>query len=265
MKFDFHTHHERCGHATGSVRDYIESAIEQGLDMIGISDHTPFFASAEDRPSLTGSMAKSEFPKYIREVVELKKQYHGKIEVLLGIEADFLPEHLELYRSVIAAYPLDYVIGSVHEFAGIGIYDSAYWESLTAARKMEVKKLFYDYIAQSAKCGLYDILGHVDSLNRYFSGYSELRTEAADVMLKAVAESDVVIEINSSDNHWVPDGDLLERAHRYGVKVTFGSDAHEPERVGEHFAAVAGYLYDIGYREWAIFRHRERFMVPIAW
>lgn len=35
-------------------------------------------------------------------------------------------------------------------------------------------------------------------------------------------------------------------------------------RVGEHFAAVAGHLYDIGYREWAIFRHRERFMVPIA-
>ncbi|WP_433619458.1 hypothetical protein [Paenibacillus cellulositrophicus] len=53
--------------------------------------------------------------------MELKKQYHGEIEVLLGIEADFLPEHLELYRSVIAAYPLDYVIGSVHEFAGIAI------------------------------------------------------------------------------------------------------------------------------------------------
>ncbi|WP_152399008.1 hypothetical protein [Paenibacillus cellulositrophicus] len=63
--------------------------------MIGISDHTPFFASAEDHPSLTGSMAKSEFPTYIREVLELKKQYHGKIEVLLGIEADFLPEHLD--------------------------------------------------------------------------------------------------------------------------------------------------------------------------
>ncbi|WP_169090497.1 histidinol-phosphatase [Paenibacillus sp. PL91] len=264
MKFDFHTHHERCGHAVGSVRDYIEAAIGQGLDMIGISDHTPFFASAEDRPSLTGSMAKSDFPTYIKEVLDLKREYHGKIEVLLGIEADFLPEHLDLYRSVIAAHPFDYVIGSVHEFAGIGIYDSEHWEGLTAARKLEVKNLFYDYIAQSAKCGLYDILGHVDSLNRYFYGYPELRTEAADVTLKAIAASDVAIEINSSDNNWVPDGNFLERALHYGVKVTFGSDAHEPERVGEYFAAIGSHLYEIGYREWAIFRKRERLMVPIG-
>lgn len=264
MKFDFHTHHERCGHAVGSVRDYIDAAIGQGLDMIGISDHTPFFASDEDHPSPDGSMAKSEFPVYIEEVLKLKEEYRGKIEVLLGIEADFLPEHLDLYRSVITSYPFDYVIGSVHEFAGIGIYDSAYWEGLTAAGKLEVKNLFYAYVAQSAKCGLYDILGHVDSLNRYFKGYPEIRTEAADVMLKAIAESDVAIEINSSDDLWVPDGDLLERALHYGVKVTFGSDAHEPERVGEHFAAVASHLYEIGYREWAVFRNRQRLMVPIG-
>ncbi|GIP23178.1 histidinol-phosphatase [Paenibacillus sp. J22TS3] len=264
MKFDFHTHHERCGHAVGSVRDYIEAAIEQGLDMIGISDHTPLFASEEDHPSSGGCMAKKEFPLYVNEVLKLKEEYKGRIEVLLGIEADFLPKHLDLYRSVIAAYPFDYVIGSVHEFAGISIYDSEYWEGLTAAEKLAVKTLFYDYIAQSAKSGLYDILGHVDSLNRYFYGYSELRTEAADDTLKAIASSDVVIEINSSDDNWVPDCYFLERALHYGVKVTFGSDAHEPERVGEHFAAIGRHLYEIGYREWAVFRNRERLMVPIV-
>ncbi|GGG58938.1 histidinol-phosphatase [Paenibacillus radicis (ex Gao et al. 2016)] len=263
MKFDFHTHHERCGHASGSVRDYIEAARNNGLHMIGISDHTPFFAASEDRPSLTGSMAKSDFPGYIQEVLALKKEFAGSIEVLLGIEADFLPEHLDLYREVIASHPFDYVIGSVHDFAGIGIYDSEYWESLSPERKLETKNLFYDYIAQSAKSGLYDILGHVDSLNRYFYGYSELRTEAADRTLKTIADSDVVIEINSSDDNWVPDGYFLERAFHYGVKVTFGSDAHEPERVGEHFEAIGKQLYDIGYREWAVFRNRERFMVPI--
>lgn len=263
MKFDFHTHHDRCGHAVGSVRDYIMAAKEQGMQMIGISDHTPLFAAQEDRPSLSGCMAKSDFPVYIREVLELKREFEGQIEVLLGVEADFLPEHLDLYRSVISSYPFDYVIGSVHEFAGIGIYDSEFWDGLTAQRKLEVKSLFYDYIAQSAKCGLYDILGHVDSLNRYFHGYAELRSEAADFTLKTIAESDVAIEINSSDDHWVPDGYFLERAHHFGVKVTFGSDAHEPERVGEHFEAISKQLYDIGYREWATFRQRRRIMVPI--
>ncbi|GGD95907.1 histidinol-phosphatase [Paenibacillus nasutitermitis] len=263
MKFDFHTHHERCGHATGTIRQYIIAAMDSGLDMIGISDHTPFFAQEQDRPSLTGCMAKSEFPAYVREVLELKAEFAGRIEVLLGIEADFIPDCLDLYRNILASYPFDYVIGSVHEFAGNGLYDKKQWEQLTVQGKLDLKNLYYDHVAQSAKSGLYDILGHVDALNRYFPGYPELRTEAADLTLQTIARHDVVMEINSSDDNWVPDGWLLERALHYGVKVTFGSDAHEPERVGEHFEAIKQHLLDIGYREWAIFRGRKRTMLPL--
>lgn len=45
---DLHTHHERCGHASGSLRDYVESALDKGVEVLGLSDHTPFFWSAED-------------------------------------------------------------------------------------------------------------------------------------------------------------------------------------------------------------------------
>lgn len=44
MKFDLHTHHFRCGHADGNIRDYVEAALEAGLQVIGISDHTPILA-----------------------------------------------------------------------------------------------------------------------------------------------------------------------------------------------------------------------------
>ncbi|MFC5701888.1 histidinol-phosphatase HisJ family protein [Cohnella faecalis] len=263
MKFDYHTHHERCGHASGSVRDYIEAALNNGLHIIGISDHTPAFALEEDRPWPGGAMAKSEFPIYVNEVLQLKQDYAGRIEVLLGIEADFLPDSLDVYRSVIHSYPFDYVIGSVHDFAGIGLYNADHWTNLTSQGKLELKNLYYQYIAQSAKCGLYDILGHVDALNRYFPEYSDLRTEAADVTLKTIAASDVVIEINSSDNNWVPNEAFLERALYHGVKVTFGSDAHEPEQTGHDFEKVQSSLRDIGYREWATFRGRKRTMVEL--
>lgn len=36
MKFDLHTHHFRCGHADGNIRDYIEAGIKAGLQAIGI-------------------------------------------------------------------------------------------------------------------------------------------------------------------------------------------------------------------------------------
>ncbi|MBW8352106.1 histidinol-phosphatase [Bacillus sp. IITD106] len=263
MKFDFHTHHERCGHATGSIREYINEAIEKGLHSIGISDHTPLFASEEDHPSPGGTMAKSEFPKYVQEVLELKKEYAGKIEVLLGVEVDFIPQHIDLYRKIINSYPFDYVIGSVHNYQGISIYDGKYWDSLTSQEKVKVKEKYYDYISQSAESRMFDILGHVDALKRYYSGYTDVRTEETDFTLKKIADNDVVIEINSSDENWAPGTDFLERALYFGVKVTFGSDAHKPEEVGNHFEAVKKQLKEIGFREWATFRERKRFMQPL--
>jgi 1-pyrroline-5-carboxylate dehydrogenase len=32
MKIDYHTHHERCGHAIGTLREYVEKAIESELE-----------------------------------------------------------------------------------------------------------------------------------------------------------------------------------------------------------------------------------------
>jgi len=263
MKFDLHTHHERCGHAHGSIRDYILAAITNGLSFIGISDHTPFFADSEDHPSPEASMATSEFPAYVREVLEMKREFAGRIEVLLGVEADFIPDALDSYRSMLQSYPLDYIIGSVHDFAGVSLYDAEHWERLTETGKLELKNSYYHHISRSAESGLYDILGHVDALNRYFPGYSNVYTEAAEHTLRTIAAHEVVMEINSSDELWVPGPDLLERALYYGVKVTFGSDAHEPARVGEHFEAIGRHLYDIGYREWAVFKNRKRIMLPI--
>ena len=45
---------------------------------------------------------------------ELKEQYAGRIDVLLGVESDFFPEHAEVIGSQYAKYPFDYIIGSVH-------------------------------------------------------------------------------------------------------------------------------------------------------
>jgi len=89
MKFDLHTHHERCGHATGTIEDYIRSAIDAGLTAIGISDHSPYFAEKADCAQPGIAMAKSEFARYVEEVLQLKRKYEGRIEVLLGVESDF--------------------------------------------------------------------------------------------------------------------------------------------------------------------------------
>ena len=268
MKFDFHTHHDRCGHATGTIQDYIESAIDKGLNIIGISDHSPYFGELEDQPQPGIAMAKSEFARYVEEVLLLKEKYKDQIEVLLGVESDFFTEYADLYRQVYEKYPFDYIIGSVHQVNHLSIFNRKRWNRLNEQQQIATKEAYYDQIILSAKSGMFDILGHIDAMRGYYPEFGDIPTDRVDLTLKVIAECDVAIEINTSGKTktcggWYPSNDLLSRASHYGVKVTFGSDAHVVGRVGDEWDEVRSNLIDIGFKEWAIFRQRERFMVPL--
>lgn len=268
MKFDLHTHHNRCGHAEGVIRDYIEAAIQEGLQVIGISDHSPYFASEEEQPFPSIAMAKSDFKGYVEEVLALKREYEGKIEVLLGVESDFFPESKDIYRKVYQNLPFDYIIGSVHAVRGVSIFNRNRWKQLNEQQKIADKELYYDLIEQSARSGMFDILGHIDAMKGFYPEFSNIPTDRIDTTLKVIAECDVAIEINTSGKTkmvggWYPSDEILEKALHYGVKVTFGSDAHVPSRVGDEFELVSKRLKEIGFKEWACFRERKRYMVKL--
>ena len=268
IKFDFHTHHERCGHARGSIRDYIEAAIENGLSLIGIADHTPYFTSDEDQPYPHIAMGKKEFPIYVSEVLRLKQEYEGRIEVLLGIESDFFPESVSLYGQYFEPYPFDYIIGSVHHVDGIGIFHKERWERLSAAQKVQVKETYYHLIEQSARSGLFQILGHIDAMKGFYPAFSSIQTDAVEQTIKVLSENDMVIEVNTSGKTkdcggWYPSDEILEMAFHYGIKVTFGSDAHDPYRVGDDFELVQQKLKEIGYKELTIFKQKKRYSIPL--
>ncbi|WP_183597306.1 histidinol-phosphatase HisJ family protein [Paenibacillus phyllosphaerae] len=270
MKFDLHTHHFRCGHADGDIEQYIQAGIKAGLTAIGISDHSPYFASKEDQPQPRIAMAKSDFKNYVDEVLRLKAKYEGKIDVLLGIESDFYPEHIELYRSMYAQYPFDYIIGSVHQTNGVSIFNRNRWKSLNEKKQIAEKLHYYELIRQSAKSGAFQILGHIDAMKGYYPAFSDIpATEAVDLALQAIADSQVAIEINTSGSTkdvggWYPSDAILERAHFYGVQVTFGSDAHTPSRVGDEWELVQQRLKEIGFKQWVYYKERQPVIVPIS-
>ncbi|WP_411333579.1 histidinol-phosphatase [Metabacillus indicus] len=266
MKFDYHTHHKRCGHAEGSIRDYIQSAITKGFNMIGISDHSPYFYSEEDHLFPHISMANSHFPAYVEEILELKNEFKGQIEVLLGVESDFFPEHIELYKRQYEKYPFDYIIGSVHHVDGRNIFEKNRWEGLSIKEKIQTKNNYYELIQQSARSGVFQILGHIDAMKGYYPEFSLIQTNAIDQTLSILSQFEIAIEVNTSGKNkycggWYPADEILERALFHGVKVTFGSDAHSADRVGDEFDEVQKRLKEIGYKEWAIFKKRKRFIV----
>lgn len=268
MKFDLHTHHYRCGHADGEIRDYIEAAIQAGLQVIGISDHSPYFASEQDHLKPGIAMAKSEFPNYVAEVLKLKEEYRGKIEVLLGVESDFFPEHVELYRNVYAKYPFDYIIGSVHFTGDISIFNKKRFLNVSEENILKQKEQYFDLIRQSAECGMFQVLGHIDALKAYYPALSEVQTDKIDMALKSIAEHGVSIEVNTSGKNktcggWYPADDILERACHYGVEVTLGSDSHIPARVGDEWEEVSQFLKKVGFKHWVFYRQKQKQVVPL--
>lgn len=269
MKFDLHTHHFRCGHADGTIRDYIEAGISAGLKVIGISDHTPYFADPKEHPFPNITMAKKELASYVEEVLALKEEYQGKIDVLLGIESDFFPQHAEIYRSALAAYPFDYIIGSVHSVDEISIFNKNRWKGKSTDNHIAQKEQYYNLIRQSARSGMFQIMGHIDAMKGNYPAFSDIpAAEAIDQTLKTIAECGVAIEINTSgktklSGGWYPSDEILERALFYGVETTFGSDAHVPSRVADEWEEVAARLREIGFTYWVYYKQKQKQKVSL--
>lgn len=269
MKFDLHTHHFRCGHAEGNIEDYVKAAIDAGLQVIGISDHSPYFAHELDQPEPGIAMARSAFPDYVEEVLRLKAKYEGRIEVLLGVESDFFPEEIEIYRRAYEPYPFDYIIGSVHRTRGVSIFNRNRWKGLSEERKIEEKTHYYELIAQSAQAGMFQVLGHIDAMKGYYPAFDSIEAaEAIDSALKTIAEHKIAIEVNTSGSTkdvggWYPSDAILERAHFFGVDITFGSDAHHPRRIGEDWELVRARLKEIGFKQWVFYRQKQPVAVPL--
>ena len=99
MLVDYHTHHYRCGHATGQMGDYVEAALAANLSEIGLSDHSPIYHLGDDpHPRPATAMSQAELPSYIQEMQQVRDRYSHRITVRLGVESDYVLGWDEHYR-----------------------------------------------------------------------------------------------------------------------------------------------------------------------
>lgn len=266
MRIDYHTHHERCGHAEGRLEDYVKKAIELGYDQIGLSDHMPLLHVDPETYYPGMAMPKEMLPEYVEECFELKEKYKGQIDVRVGLEGDYIEGYEEEIERIISAYPWDYVIGSVHFLGDWDISDSRQLHRWEGRDRYEVHETYYRYVKQAAQTGFYDFIGHFDVIKRF--GYLPeqdpwpLQKEALD----AVRAAGMAIELNASGLR-MPAADMfparrvLEYCLASGIPVTVGSDAHHPDRVGQFLDQARATLKEIGFVQLATFEKRRRVMV----
>lgn len=267
---DYHMHTPRCNHAIGTVDEYAEAALLVGLEEIGMSDHSPMPDHFD-----VWRMDESELGSYIQEVNEAKQAFAGRLDVKLGLEADYFPDTGDYIKNLLDAHPWDYVIGSVHYLGDLSNKwgfdnpdDMREWEF------RDVEDAYCDYferVAASARSGLFDVIGHPDLIKKF--GHrpmldSQRVAVAEEAMLQAVKEADVALEVSSAGlrkpvAEVYPHARIIARAAELNIPISFGSDAHAPGEVGHAMEDCIGMLALCGVHEVASFSSRKRQMQPI--
>jgi histidinol-phosphatase (PHP family) len=250
---DYHVHTERCGHAAGRAVEYVEEALRRGVAGIGMSDHLPLLHKRD--PQL--SMDLTELEGYVAEVEDLRERYPGF--VLLGIEADYLPEKRDQLEALLGSYPFDYVIGSVHYIDGWEFDDPRNQDSFTGRDLDEVYQRYLELVGDAAESGLFTILGHLDLVKKFGHRPIGDPTPWIETLADRIARAGTAVELNTAGlrkpvGEIYPSPDFLAALARRGVPLTFGSDAHRPREVGEAFAEALETANRAGYRHHLVLR-----------
>lgn len=237
LGFDYHTHHHRCGHAVGSIHDYCEAALKLGMTTFGISDHGPAYWLDGDHAQPQTQMACSSVSGYVAEALMERENYAGRVDIRVGLEADWIPGLAEDLKAILDAHPFDYVLGSVHYILGQSIFSRTRWHSEAPS---DVYTAYYEELCRAAASGLFDILSHLTAVEAYGPPIDPALAKSLYPMVAAaIKDSGCVVELNTSGYRKRPHGDdpfpnhrLLAELVSRRVPLTFGSDCHAPHEVG---------------------------------
>ena len=209
-------------------------------------------------------MSAAELPKYLALLQQARREWRGRVEILIGLEVDYYPGCEAWVQKLLRQTPLDYVLGSVHP--QIREYEARFFEE----HPLAVQRQYFRFLAAAAESGLFDCLSHPDLVKNMFPDDWSLALILPEVMsaLDRIAAAGVALELNTSGTskaipEFNPSQEILTAARMRNIPIVVGSDAHEPERVADQFCEAFGKLREVGYQEISFFRRRQRENVAI--
>ncbi len=262
LLFETHSHTPLCKHATGTTDEYAEAAIAANLSGLTVTCHNPM----PDNFSANVRMAMDEFDQYVEMVETAAKKWSGRIDIMLGIEADYFEGYEPFLKKQLSSANFSYVIGSVHpqiqEFKDR--YDNG--------DPRELQRIYFDKLAEAAETKLFDCISHPDLIKNQTS--EDWRPdEVMDIIcdsLDRIAKTGVAMELNTSGvnkkiQEMNPFPEMLLEMQKRGIPVVVGSDAHVPSRVGDGFKAALKLLQECGFEEVSLFANRQQMALRIDW
>jgi len=230
MDYNFHTHTARCGHATGLEEDYVRCAIAGGIRHMGFSEHIPYLYP--DGFEFTGvRVPMAQVDEHRQTVLELKRKYAGQIDLHLGFEMEYYPEHFSRMLANARSWGAEYLILGQHY---VGSDHPKYIYAPVGTDDPEKLRAYTDSVIAAMGTGVYTYVAHPDVFR--FSGDAEVYREQAWRICAASRKLDLPLEINFlgiRDHRQYPNELFWEVAGQEYCPVTFGFDAHTPESAAD--------------------------------
>ncbi len=256
MYYDCHTHtcfsHDASQDKTPSAS--CKYAYEHGFSGIAFTEHADLRV---DRQNRCTENIKREF----KEVEELKKQYDGKMKVLMGVEIADVPYEPEVLNRILGICNYDILLCSVHLIE----YQNKVMEmavtDFSKACVCEMEKMltiYYEDMRKSLYTHDFNVICHLTYPLRYFNkkysrGVSlDCVAPIIDDIIKIAVDKNTALEINTSkatedDLVFCPSNEFVRMYKSSGGTLfTLGSDSHVIGTEGNMFDAAFSMLKSEG-------------------
>ena len=225
MFHNYHTHTPRCHHAAGTEEEYVQAALQAGLQTLGFSDHTPYPFPRGFISSFR--MGVEDLANYADAVRAVQKQYAGQIDIHLGVEAEFYPDYFADMLSLLRDNGVEYMILGQHMLGNeigepyLGIPNDA--NGLERYCNQSIEAMY---------TGLFTYFAHPDLV--HFVGDPQVYRAQMRRLCRAAKDCGMPLEYNLlglMGNRHYPNPIFWETAAEEGCHVILGRDAHDPSHL----------------------------------
>ena len=251
-----HTHTAFCD-GKNTMEEMAEAAYKAGVRYYGVSghSHTPV-------PQDKDFVLPYDMTDYRKKAMELREQYLGKMEVLLGLEWDICSDAVH--------DGFDYWIGSVHylqpendRYYPVDLSEDTFEKCQDEGFNGNIKDMVQMYFKQVSRMAALNppVLGHMDLItkfnerNRFFDENAGWYRETALQALHTVSPSKTVLEINTGAmargyrKTPYPALLLLKEWHDMGGRIIVTADAHTAEGIVYGYNQAVSLAKEAGFKQ----------------
>jgi histidinol-phosphatase (PHP family) len=245
---------------------YAKEALKNNLNVLGFSAHAPLPFPC------TWTLPLENYPDYLEEITSLKRTFSENLEILCGLEIDYIPELWPQVKTTLNPSQLDYFIGSIHfidqfndgtrwSIDGSNEEFRSGWIEIFEKDSYALTHKYFEYTRQMVRDMKPPIIGHLDKIKMQYRPNCFIpesdpfyRNEVMQT-LEEIAATSCIVEVNTrgvykrNEESFYPSKWVLEEMAKLRIPVMVNSDAHRPHEISLLYDKAIEQLREAGFRQ----------------